>query len=992
MNRRRLSLCAKTAASNASEVVGAATRFLSRTRKSGFPVGMLLMVMACSFFLPRTHAQVINYPSGFAGSSGQIWLENFATLEGSLIHLVPSRVHNGSNAWFKTPENVQAFTTTFTFNIDCSADASDCGGGFGFMMICACTGGNPTYDPANGHPGFTYSGFSGAQFSWSQCQQPLTPAGTWCYDNPGTNTNTGSDLTQLPDNIIVTFNNYNNGTGVPGVSLTTYATNGTFPAAPVTTEYDMAPSGINLNSGHLFSATLTYNGSTLTESLTDTITGATYTHTYAANIPAAITGNTAFIGFGGGTGAALDDVYIHSWTYTVQSPGQAAAPTFSPAAGTYTGSQNVALSSPSSGAVICYSTTGNPATNGSTGCSTGTLYTGAIPVSSNETLNAVAGGTSYNDSPVASATYSIQASVATPAFYPAGGTYASAQSVSISDATSNATIYYTTDGTTPTTASTKYTNPIAVSSTEKLEAVAIAAGDGNSAVASATYTISPLPATPTPSFSPAGGTYNSSQSVTISDSTSGATIYYTTDGSTPTITSTEYTAPIAVSATETVRAMAVASGNSNSAIGSAAFTINSSFPVASAPTFSPTAGTYTAAQTVTLSDATSDATIYYTTNGSAPTASSTPYTGPIPVNSTETINAIAVAMGDSDSAVSSSAYIINSSLPSVATPVFLPVAGAYTSAQSVTITDATSGATIHYTTDGTAPTPSSTTYTSPIAVSSTATLQAIAVAAGDSNSALASAAYTISTSLPTVATPTFAPAAGTYNSAQSVTIADSTLGATVYYTTDGSTPTSSSTAYTGPITVSSTETLQAIAATSGDSAVASAAYTITAAPNFLLGTSVNSLTVNSGGQATLMVTVTPENGFNSPVILACTGLPSWATCSFGETTVTPSGAAAMTQLIISTSAQSATLPTPGNAVFPFTALAMTVGLFGWRKRRGWKHWMLMLVAYAGLGLLFGCSSTTSGNTSTTTAATSTVTVTAISGPLKGSAAIAITVN
>jgi hypothetical protein len=944
--------------------------------------------MTLGFVLPSAHAQVINYPNGFASSSGQIWLENFAALDGSMIHLVPSRVHNGSNAWFETPENVQAFTTTFTFHIDCSAQPSNCGGGFGFMMICACTGGNPVYNPGGGQPGYTYSGYSGAQFSWSQCEQPLTPASEYCGAHAGDN------LTQLPDDIILTFNNYdNNPPGTPGVSYTAYVTNGVFPAAPVTVENDMGPSGINLNSGDLFSATLTYNGTTLTESLTDTVTGANYTHSYAANIPAAITGNKAFIGFGGGTGAALDDVYLHTWTYTVETPGQAAAPTFSPAGGTYAGSQAVTVSSLSPGTIICYSTTASPATNGSNGCATGTQFTGPITVSSSETLNAVAGGAGYSDSPVASANYTIQAVVTTPTFSPAAGTYSSAQSVSISDSTSNATIYYTTNGTAPTTSSTVYTGPIPVSTTEKLEALAIATGDANSAVASAVYTISPLPAASTPTFSPGAGTYSSAQSVTISDSTTGATIYYTTDGSTPTTSSTEYTGPITVSSTETLHAISVATGDSNSAVASAAYTINNALPAAATPTFSPAAGTYTSAQSVTIADATSDATIYYTTNGSTPNTSSTEYTGPITVSSTETLNAIAVAMGDSNSAVAASAYTINASLPFVATPTFLPAAGAYTSAQSVTISDSTPGATIYYTTNGTAPTTSSTAYSGPITVSSTETLQAIAAASGDSNSAVGSAAYTIESSLPSVATPTFSPAAGTYNSAQSVTIADATPSAAIYYTTDGSTPTTSSTAYTGPIAVNSTETLQAIAVASGDSAVASAAYTITAQPNFMLATSTNSLTVNSGGQGTVMVTVTPENGFNSPVILACTGLPSWATCTFGETTVTPSGAAATTQLTITTSAQSSALRHRPRAFFPVTALAMTVCFFGWRKRRTWHHWLVLVIAYAGLGLLFGCSanSAASGNSSSSPT-TSTVTVTAISGNLKGSAAIAVTVN
>ena len=93
--------------------------------------------------------------------------------------------------------------------------------------------------------------------------------------------------------------------------------------------------------------------------------------------------------------------------------------------------------------------------------------------------------------------------VSTPAFSPAAGTYTSAQSVTLSDATSGATIYYTTNGTTPTTSSTQYTGPITVSSTETLQAIAAATGDTNSGVASAVYTITPTVSTP-PSHPPPG--------------------------------------------------------------------------------------------------------------------------------------------------------------------------------------------------------------------------------------------------------------------------------------------------------------------------------------------------------------------------------------------------------------------------------------------------------------------------------------------------------
>ena len=83
---------------------------------------------------------------------------------------------------------------------------------------------------------------------------------------------------------------------------------------------------------------------------------------------------------------------------------------------------------------------------------------------------------------------------------------------------------------------------------------------------------------------------------------------------------------------------------------------------------------------------------------------------------------------------------------------------------------------------------------------------------------------------PTCSTPTFSPAAGTYYEPQSVTLSCTTPGSTIYYTTNGDDPTTSSSVYANPIDVSTTTTIKAIATATGydPSSVATATYTITA--------------------------------------------------------------------------------------------------------------------------------------------------------------------
>lgn len=165
------------------------------------------------------------------------------------------------------------------------------------------------------------------------------------------------------------------------------------------------------------------------------------------------------------------------------------------------------------------------------------------------------------------------------------------------------------------------------------------------------------PSAAAPVISPDGGTFAASESVKLSSATASADIYYTLDGSIPTPGSTLYKDPIEITTDTTLNAIASASGYVQSSVSSATFTFSDQTP---AVTFLPVAGTYPVAQKVTLSDTDKTAKIYYTTNGSNPTASSTLYTGPITVGASMTIKAIAVGL-KLNSNVSSAAYGIQAS-------------------------------------------------------------------------------------------------------------------------------------------------------------------------------------------------------------------------------------------------------------------------------------------------------------------------------------------
>jgi len=163
---------------------------------------------------------------------------------------------------------------------------------------------------------------------------------------------------------------------------------------------------------------------------------------------------------------------------------------------------------------------------------------------------------------------------ATPVISPASESFQPSVQVTLTDTTAGATIYYTTDGSTPTTASTQYTGPFSITTTTTVNAIAAGSGLLASSVASATYTLTTQVVAPV--FNPPPASYAAVQSVTISTTTSNTSIYYTLDGTTPTKNSARYMGPVSVGVTETLSAIAVDNNGvlSNSPVTSGLYTID----------------------------------------------------------------------------------------------------------------------------------------------------------------------------------------------------------------------------------------------------------------------------------------------------------------------------------------------------------------------------------------------------------------------------------
>jgi hypothetical protein len=528
---------------------------------------------------------------------------------------------------------------------------------------------------------------------------------------------------------------------------------------------------------------------------------------------------------------------------------QAAQPMITPVSQVFHPSLQVTITDSTPNAQIFYTTDGSIPSTGST------LYTGPFTIASTQTINAIATGTGLIASTVASETYTLVNQVPTPTFNPGPGDFISPVSVAISTTWPGSTIYYTTDGSTPTTSSNVYSGPVPINSTVTLKAIGVASNLPNSLVATGQYTIVPnatssidfrngftsgamalvgkakLDGTslrltdgamteasagwfPTPvnvqGFSTDFTFQQSQVSVPVGDGLTFAIQGVGTSAQGPNGGGLRYGALIAGGTGGIPKSIAVKFDlfqNAHEGNNSTGLYTNGASPEDGATTLGGGVNlqnpniyavhiSYDGTRlTMTITD-TTDVTKTFTTSW------------PIDIPGTVGGNTAWVGFTGGTGHYTAIQDIFNWTYVStatggqqtVATPVISPTTGTLTSPQTVTITDATSGSTIFYTVDGSQPTTSSTQYTGSFPVSATTTVKAIATASNFLQSATATSVITINAPSQT-STPLISPVTGTYSSPQTVNITDATSGSTIFYTVDGSQPTTSSTKYTAGFTV-----------------------------------------------------------------------------------------------------------------------------------------------------------------------------------------------
>lgn len=344
-----------------------------------------------------------------------------------------------------------------------------------------------------------------------------------------------------------------------------------------------------------------------------------------------------------------------------------------------------------------------------------TVYTAPIPIDGNFTVKAYTTHPNYYDSPIGE--YVMEGfAVERPTFS------FSNPLLTITTVTNGAQIRYTLDGTVPTASSTLYTAPLRLTE----DCIIVAKGFKENYVESDTisfryvYKDYQLP-TPTASFA--------NKQLTLVCSDTQAQIRYTTDNSEPSAAWTRYEGPISLTQDCTVRFFAMRDGFNDSEVGTFDF-VYSRYQVAK-PTFSHDMDN----KLISISTTTENAQIRYTTDGSNPSATTgAVYTEPIAVIGNMTFKAIAVLDGLFDSDIAT--YSVDDQKAPTPTATY--------ARHAVTLECSEPEAQIHYTTDGSQPTASSTVYSDPIPMTGDCTVRFFASKSGYNDSDEATFSFVLS--------------------------------------------------------------------------------------------------------------------------------------------------------------------------------------------------------------------------------------------------------
>jgi Legume lectin domain/Bacterial lectin len=229
-----------------------------------------------------------DYAGGFVSTAAGLQLNGSASITSSsastphALQLTPDIMGQTGSAFATVLQDVSGFNTTFDFTFPRTSSAASDG-------ITFCVQHSPAGAGALG-PGGGYLGYG-----------------------------SGGNSPSITSSICVKFDLYNN--SGEGNDSTGLFVNGDFPAtpggaSPVEATVDMGPSGVDLHApGHVFEANLAYDGAVLHETVTDLTTNAVFTHSYSAAIPNFTGGNSAYVGFTGGTGGGTAEQDVLNWTF-----------------------------------------------------------------------------------------------------------------------------------------------------------------------------------------------------------------------------------------------------------------------------------------------------------------------------------------------------------------------------------------------------------------------------------------------------------------------------------------------------------------------------------------------------------------------------------------------------------------------------------------------------------------------------------------------------